>query len=298
MMIVTILCDLRKLIFLPLLVLLVSACHVGAPPVTDRSVSSRDFDQKGNRIVRPNRPLNVGEYLIKPGDTLYSIAWGAGLRFQDVAKWNNISAPYLIKSGEIITLKKPDGFVEVPEVVTVAQEQPIIATDIDDTTNTTTSTRPTTPVDSTGSIARATTTAPQSSVPKPSVMAKTALRNPTRWQRPLEGPLLSSFSPSEGRSGVQISGKRGVPVKSTAEGDVVYVGDGLRGYGNLVIIKHSNEYLSAYAHNDSILVAEGNRVKAGQHIALVGDSGTDRTMLHFEIRKDGKPVNPMNYLNN
>ncbi len=108
--------------------------------------------------------------------------------------------------------------------------------------------------------------------------------------------MVAKFSRDSGVNGIRIAGTDGSPVVATAAGEVVYVGEGLRGYGKLIILKHTNTYLSAYAHNRNILVAEGDRVKAGQQIAEMGSSGADRTMLHFEIRVHGKPQDPLKYL--
>ena len=137
--------------------------------------------------------------------------------------------------------------------------------------------------------------------------AKTATKTPTktprpaagapkRWRWPAQGELVGKFSRSGGQNGIRIAGKAGSPVRATAAGEVVYAGDGLRGYGNLIIIEHSPAYLSAYAHNRKLLVREGARIKSGQRIAQMGDSGADRVMLHFEIRRRGKPVDPLKFL--
>ncbi|KZY30941.1 peptidase M23, partial [Alcanivorax sp. HI0044] len=120
---------------------------------------------------------------------------------------------------------------------------------------------------------------------------------PVEWRWPASGQVVESFSnASQGRKGIAISGRRNSPVVAAAPGRVVYRGSGLTGYGNLLIIKHSERWLSAYAHNDKMMVKEGDSVKGGQQVATMGASGTFRTQLHFEIRKDGKPVDPMGYL--
>ena len=108
--------------------------------------------------------------------------------------------------------------------------------------------------------------------------------------------MIGKFSHSKGQNGIKIAGADRSAIRATAAGEVVYAGEGLRGYGKLIIVKHSSSYLSAYAHNRKILVAEGERIKSGQQIAQMGSSGTDRTMLHFEIRKNGKPVDPLKFL--
>ena len=116
------------------------------------------------------------------------------------------------------------------------------------------------------------------------------------WVWPTEGRIVAGFSPRAGLKGIDISGKYGQTIRSAAAGKVVYAGAGLRGYGKLIIVKHNEVFLSAYAHNRKILAREGIRVAAGQRIAEMGDTGTDRVKLHFEIRKDGRPVNPIHYL--
>lgn len=119
----------------------------------------------------------------------------------------------------------------------------------------------------------------------------------SRWSWPVKGKLIGKFSAKEqGNKGIKISGHRGDVIKAAASGRVVYAGSALRGYGYLVIIKHSDDYLSAYAHADKILVREKQSVKAGQAVATMGSSGTDRVMLHFEIRYHGKSVDPLKYL--
>jgi lipoprotein NlpD len=118
-----------------------------------------------------------------------------------------------------------------------------------------------------------------------------------KWIWPTKGRIIRKFSiGDQGNKGVDIAGRRGQSVVSSAPGTVVYSGNALRGYGNLVIIKHNDKYLSAYAHNDRLLVKEGQNVKAGQKIATMGSSGTNKVRLHFEIRYQGKPVNPKRYL--
>ena len=116
------------------------------------------------------------------------------------------------------------------------------------------------------------------------------------WHWPVKGELISQYSPGTGVNGIRIAGQRGAAVQAAASGAIVYVGEGLRGYGKLVLIKHNNTYLSAYAHNDAILVTEGQAINKGDPIARMGSSGSDRVMLHFEIREHGKPIDPLGYL--
>jgi lipoprotein NlpD len=119
---------------------------------------------------------------------------------------------------------------------------------------------------------------------------------PIRWQWPVEGRVLAEFSPERGSKGIDIDGREGAEVRAAAPGRVVYAGDGLRGYGNLVIVKHNDTLLSAYAHARRLLVEEGARVEAGQAIAELGATGADRPKLHFEIRRNGQPVDPLRLL--
>jgi lipoprotein NlpD len=196
------------------------------------------------------------------GETLYSIAWTYGLDYHQLAKWNGIGRGYAIYPGQKIRLRPPT------RKYTKA------------TKNKTTS-KPT---------SRTSTQMKSSSRPKPPAAIAT-------WQWPTQGKVIRGFSRNEsGKKGIDIAGRTGQKVVASAAGKVVYSGSGLLRYGKLIIIKHNDTYLSAYAHNRRLLVSEGQTVKQGQPIAEMGRSGTDRTMLHFEIRKNGKPINPLYFL--
>lgn len=216
-------------------------------------------------------PVTRGVHVVRGGETLYSIAWRYGWDFRSLARANGISAPYTIYPGQKIRLDGPatgtassTASVSKPAATKPAASKPSTSTS---------STRASTSSASTGSV------------------------GPVAWQWPATGKLLSSFSPNTlGRQGVLIAGETGDPVQAAADGTVVYRGDGLTGYGNLLIIKHNEQWLSAYAHNQRMLVKEGTAVKAGQKIATMGASGTFRTQLHFEIRKNGTPVDPVKLL--
>lgn len=201
------------------------------------------------------------------GDTLYSIAWRYGVDYKQLAKINGIGSPYLIKIGEQIKLKAVSGSPHQNNKTAPAARH---------TRQTKSPERP---------VASATGRKEQSRpVPKVS----------DDWYWPAKGPLLNAYSKTgKINKGIDIGGKLGDAVYSTQAGTVVYAGNGLVGYGNLVIIKHNARYLSAYAHNSRILVSEGQRVRAGMKVAEMGSSGTSRPMLHFEIRREGKPVDPM-----
>jgi len=201
-----------------------------------------------------------------PGDSIYTIAWRHGLDYLDIAKWNNLRAPYSIRQGQRLRLR--------------AGAAPVR------------SATPAATVKSTAATVATVTPATAPATATPSAPAKP----PSQWRWPAEGQLVGKFSRARGQNGIQIAGAPGSAIRATAGGEVVYAGEGLRGYGKLLIVKHSPAYLSAYAHNRRLLVAEGARVTAGQQIAQMGESGATRVMLHFEIRKDGKPVDPLKFL--
>ena len=201
--------------------------------------------------------------MVRSGESLYSIAWEFGLDYKQIASWNGINKPYTIQVGQRLRLRPPSNTVQAPQTPPKAQPGP----------------------------------SQQTQVAKPSSQNQINFApTPSRWNWPAEGQLVGKYSRSKGVNGIQIAGKAGSPVRATASGQVVYAGEGLRGYGKLIIVKHNQDYLSAYAHNQSIIVKEGQQVKAQQRIAQMGSSGADRTMLHFEIRKGGKPVDPLKYL--
>ena len=206
---------------------------------------------------------------VLPKDSIYSIAWRFGLNFQDIAKWNGLADPYKILSGQSLRLRASS-----------------------DSSGSSQSTVSAVSVASTRSVTKPAVTKPVAK-PKP---VETTTASPGQWGWPAKGKVIGKFSRSKGQNGIQIAAAAGSAIRATAAGEVVYAGQGLRGYGKLIIVKHSPSYLSAYAHNRTILVAEGERINSGHQIAQMGSSGTDRTMLHFEIRKDGKPVDPLGFL--
>jgi len=209
-----------------------------------------------------------------PGDSIYTIAWRYGLDYQAIAKWNNLRAPYSLRAGQRLRLRAPGAKAPVRAATATA-------------TATTATVTP---------AAKPAPAAVAAAAPAPAPAKTVAAAAPSQWRWPAEGQLVGRFSPSKGRNGIHIAGSPGSAIRATAGGEVVYAGEGLRGYGKLLIVKHSPAYLSAYAHNRRLLVAEGARVNAGQQIAQMGDSGAARVMLHFEIRRDGKPVDPLKFL--
>lgn len=217
---------------------------------------SREADYKD---PRPPKNTTITYHTVRKGETLYSIAWQYGHDYRAVASWNQLSRSYTIYPGQKLRVRAPDS----------------------------------------QSVAKSSSTSKKSASRKSSTTSRkvaTSARSP-QWRWPTQGKVISRFAANDPtRQGIDISGKRGQPVVAAASGWVVYSGNGLRGYGNLVIIQHNETYFSAYAHNQKVLVKEKDKVKSGQRIADMGNSGTDRVMLHFEIRRNGKPSNPLKYL--
>ncbi len=223
--------------------------------------------------VKPSTTIQRGPgwYTVKRSDTLYSIAWRYGLDYNQLAAWNGIDVDAPIHPGQRLRLIRPT-----------------------DTAVAATPTGPAKPPPKPASAAPAKTTKPAAPAPSPAIVYSG--RDPRSWLWPTDGRLLSSFSATDlARRGIRVVGKAGQPVRAVADGKVVYSGNGLAGYGNLIIIKHSNTYLSAYAYCQERLVQEGILVKAGSKVATMG-TRENRAQLHFEIRRNGKPVDPLKYL--
>lgn len=215
-------------------------------------------------VVPPQRKRDADYHVVEKGETLYSIAWQNGYDHRQLAGWNGIKPPYTIFPLQRIRIK--------PRAMVTSPRQ-----------------------SSSRTKSKKAYIAPNK--PATNLTKKPTWTKKPAWYWPAQGPLLSTFSHNDaGRKGVDISGRLGQPVQAAADGKVVYSGSGLRGYGNLIIVKHNEEFFSAYAHNNKNLVKENQSVKARQRIADMGRSGTDRVKLHFEIRRDGKPVNPLSYL--
>lgn len=237
------------------------------------------------------------EHRVQPGETLYAIAWRYGLNYPLLGAWNNLSPPYLIKVGQRLSLH--------PLVQSRSNTKPLPATKFKpqppqkeiSQTPITQATRPRWQWPSRGSVSNTKSTPATKIKPQPpqKEVSQTPITaaNLAGWQWPSQGSVTKEYSSAHGgNNGINISGRLGQPIFASNKGTVVYAGNGLRQYGNMIIIKHSETYLSAYAHNEKILVREGETVAQGKTIATMGSSGTDRPMLHFEIRKHGKPINP------
>ncbi len=237
------------------------------------------------------QPLNVEgnmiDYRVSAGDTLYSIAWRYGYDHQEVAAWNNISPPFIIHPGDHIYLIPPGREVrtDLPQAggTTTPSQVTENGADIEGNSGTNT-TRP-----SSAAVVSTLRSKVESTYQRIRGSA-------VHWAWPTTGKILNGYSPSKGKKGLDIGGSMGQQIRAAAGGTVVYSGSGLLGYGKLIIIKHNDSYLSAYGHNRTLLVEEGKTVKQGELIAEMGDSGKEGIMLHFEIRRNGKPVDPMSYL--
>jgi len=266
----------------------------GAPVISDQSVSRREPESPYRTVVR--------------GDTLYSIAWESGRDYRELAKWNRILPPYLIKPGQQLRVIPPGQGADikpkpaVPDTKAATQERDSVPPSrsaagkaTPGKTGAKTAVRPASKAPPVAATAPRTSPKPATGGKKESGKSSVAHVGKLAWSWPADGALLNRYSEGETR-GLDIAGTRGSSVRAAAGGRVVYQGSGLRGYGQLIIIKHNDEFLSAYAHNDRIHIKEGDAVKRGQKIAEMGSTGTDRIKLHFEIRRQGIPVDPIKYL--
>ncbi len=270
-------------------------------PVEERAVSGRSQAASAGTAlaVEPAKPMpgaeNAGKpgyYTIKPGDTLIRVGLEQGQNWKDIVKWNNMDNPNLIEVGQVIRVAPPG--TEAPSNGT----RPVTAAKVE------TKALDAKPAAPAAASAPATATAPApaasaapvvAAAPAPSAPVSREADDDVTWQWPSGGTVLSQFEDGKTK-GLAIAGRAGDPVLAAADGRVVYAGSGLRGYGNLVIIKHNNTYLTAYAHNQSLLVKEDQAVRRGQRIAEMGSSDAERVQLHFEIRKQGKPIDPAKLL--
>jgi len=272
------------------LVLLLSACAskvTHRAPVEDRnnnsarSSSTSTPSDSAKPMPGSENASKPGYYTVKPGDTLIRIALESGQGHRDVARWNALENPNKIEVGQVLRVVPP-----VSEESVVAK--PVASSKVSST-----------PLQS-----QTQSQTQQSAKNEPAPAAAGAVseshaksgEDDVSFAWPAKGTIVGAFDESKNRKGVDIGGAAGDPVLASADGKVVYAGGGLRGYGNLIILKHNNTYLTAYAHNQSLSVKEDQTVKKGQKIAEMGNSDTDSVKLHFEVRKLGKPVDPAQYL--
>jgi lipoprotein NlpD len=252
-----------------------SSKSLNRAPVEDRTKATSSIPMavgaEGSPVKQPQGFENAGKpgyYTVKPGDTLTRIALEQGQAPKDIARWSQVENPNRIEVGQVLRVVPP---IETGVVVKPVSK-PVVA-------------------ESSASAAPAAAASAPASAAKPIAMAEGEIN----WVWPANGVVLAGFDEVKNK-GLDIGGAVGEPVLAAADGRVVYVGAGLRGYGNLIILKHDNVFLTAYAHNRTLLVKEDQSVLKGQKIAEMGNSDADRVKLHFEVRRQGKPVDPAKYL--
>ncbi len=270
---------------------LLSGCgskSLNRAPVEDRGGYGRSgvgMDPQTQAVHQPPGFENAGKpgyYTVKPGDTLIRIGLETGQSHKDVTRWNGLTDPNKIEVGQVLRVVPP--LATEPAAVAVAKPVSTVAV-------------ASVPLASAPQPAK-TVSAPAAAAPAaPATAAVAAPGNDddVNWIWPTKGPVLAGFDDVKNK-GLDLGGNAGDAVLAAADGRVVYSGAGLRGYGNLVILKHNNTYLTAYAHNQTLLVKEDQSVKRGQKIAEMGNTDADRVKLHFEVRRQGKPVDPAKYL--
>ena len=274
-------------------VVLLAGCSskvLNRAPVEDRGSSApkstTTMDPRTQAVKQPPGFENAGKpgyYTVKPGDTLLRIALEAGQPHRDIAKWSALENIDKIEVGQVLRI--------VPPVAGEASAKPVATPVVTATAlpaaNATAASAP--------AKAASAPAAPASTPATAAAPAAATGEDDLAWIWPGKGPIINGFDEAKNK-GVDIGGNVGDPVVASADGKVVYAGSGLRGYGNLIILKHNNTYLTAYAHNQALLVKEDQTVKKGQKIAEMGNSDADRVKLHFEVRRQGKPVDPTKYL--
>ncbi len=276
--------------------------EAGRPYDAEQGARARPAAQP-NESVAGEKDWRPRVYTVQPGDTLYGIAFNFGLDYHDLAALNNIPDPTVIHAGQVLRLFPAAGAAAAAGAGAArgtGAEPPVVSRPM--VVKLPWSDQAVAQVEQLQATLVAPPAGPggaQAAAAEGGVMVKAGVAEgniPVKWEMPASGRVIAGFSEADNRKGIDIAGKVGQPVYASAPGKVVYSGTGLRGYGKLVIIKHNDVYLSAYAHNDKLLVREGQMVSQGQMIAQMGSSDADRVALHFEIRKLGRPVDPAKYL--
>ena len=297
-------------------VVLMSGCSVfrglNQAPVEDRGTST---SRSAPVAVEAAAPVarsapgseNAGKpdyYTVKPGDTMIRIGLDSGQNWRDIARWSGVENPNQIEAGQVLRIAPPlPGTVIAAAAPPTATPAAAVARPVTSASATPAPVPPVTSAAVKPAAVPATPPAPPASAPvavaapaAPVASAPTATgEDEIAWIWPTNGGVLAGFDEVKNK-GLDIGGTAGEAVVAAADGRVVYVGAGLRGYGNLIILKHNNTYLTAYAHNQTLLVKEDQSVRKGQKIAEMGNSDADRVKLHFEVRRQGKPVDPAKYL--
>ena len=263
----------------------------GAPAASAPAPTAEASPQAAKPLPGIENAGRPGFYTVKPGDTLIRIGLDSGQNWRDIARWNGLENPNLIEIGQTLRVIPPLGATPAPAAAVVVARPvasaPVVAA-------------PVAPASAASAPAPVSAAA---SAATPAVVAAAPLAVPPTgvaeeeiaWMWPARGTVVGAFDEVKNK-GLDIAGAPGDPVLAAADGRVVYVGAGLRGYGNLIIVKHNATYLTAYAHNQTLLVKEDQTVRRGQKIAEMGSSDADRVKLHFEVRRQGRPVDPARYL--
>lgn len=301
----------QRMLAVGLLILLTACAPPVKVPIEERVVLTvkQQSEEIGGQLVR----------IVQSGDTLYSVAFESNLDVNKLAVWNGISDTRQLRVGQRIRLTRPPGFVDDAPLAaeskvkvetntepSVVVHQPEVKESVLSIPNNETNKERTQAALNNHTNDR-TPSAPQAKMPDRGVSRNAIEPKPTgdklanrvagiNWSWPVSGKLIRRFSPSSSQQGIDILSSSGQAVVTSAPGEVVYVGNSLKGYGNLIIVKHDENFLSAYAHNQRILVAEGQQISAHHVIGAVGSNNRRETALHFQIRRKGKPVNPLNYL--
>jgi lipoprotein NlpD len=264
-------------------IFIVYGCSSNVKAPVEQRVNNKSFYKNNKKGFKKNKKYSV--HWIRKGDSLYSIAWQYGLDFKDLAKWNNLKKPYLIIAGQKLDVKPKKTKVYAKKsrkkYKTVNRNKKTIYKNKNKKKYI---------------PKKNTKTKNKKKVVVAKKQSQQEYKKKLYWAWPAKGKLIQRFAPYKGKKGIDILLPNRKQIKASESGKVVYSGHGLTGYGLLIIIKHNNKYLTAYAHNSKLLVEEGSKVKRNQIIALAGKTASERVKLHFEIRKDGKPVDPLKYL--
>lgn len=287
------------------LFLLAGCAGPGQAPIRDNAPPLKT-PARPAPVAKPAEPSQDGQHIVQKGDTLFAIAFQNGLDYRDLAFWNSLPSPDVIRVGQALRLTPPDDAGRARGVETIPLRDNSLST-LKPLAESSLLTEPIAqrlPYSEANwaavsgekpASAAAVPKAAETSSAQPAAATVADSDGPDNWRWPVDGALLGAYGQGGGK-GIDIAGERLSPVLAAAPGKVVYSGSGLRGYGKMLIVKHADEFLTAYAHNQTLLAKEGDWVGRGQKIAEMGDSDSDRVKLHFEVRQYGKPLDPLKYL--
>lgn len=302
-----------RLVLLTLMASLVAGCNTASrqAPIIERPVGSAAKQRPAPARTEEPRPDAKGTYTVRRGDTLLRIAFDHGQSYRDLVTWNNLADPDDIKVGQVLRVAPnerqassvvvtqpvpmpPDSRPSVPRKTAPRADKKAYS---DDTAEAPRSDKAGERAETVAASAAAAAVSPAAAAAGSRVGSTVTATDDEKlsWMWPSDGRIIATFDEGKNK-GIDIAGRAGQQVMAAGAGKVMYAGSGIRGYGNLVIVKHSNSLLSAYAHNRAIVVKEGDNVAKGQVIAEMGDSDADSVKLHFEIRQQGKPVDPSRFL--